>query len=219
MVIREADKGDLEKFLDLYVEFYNELRSLQGLTQHGRKDYSSDVERYLSLDKVFLAETGSGEVVGFIRVSEREGCFWIEELFVRPRHRGKGFGRKLVETAENYIRKHDSYSYIMVLPQDKRAMIFWLHMGYHVLNTIELAKNLEGKKAETRAIPLLSNILEIYRWAREDYAPHERKFLELVEEFKKRGGKGKELLEIFVKALEETLSRYRQDSKAETTSH
>lgn len=207
IVIREANRGDLEELLDLYVEFYNELRFRQGLRPRGREDYRGDVERYLSRDKVFLAETSSGEAVGFIRVSEREGCYWLEELYVKPEHRGKGVGRRLVEKAENYIKEHDSYVYIMVLPQDRRAMSFWLHMGYRLLNTVELAKNFEGNKEETRPIPLLSNILEMYRWAREDYTPLEKKFLELVEEFRRRGGGGKELLEIFVKTLEEHLSK------------
>jgi hypothetical protein len=83
-----------------------------------------------------------------------------------------------VERAESYIREHDSYAYIMVLPQDRRAMSFWLHMGYQLLNTIELTKNLEGTWRATRPIPLLSSILEIHRWAREDYTPLERRFLE-----------------------------------------
>ena len=77
MVIRKADSRDLEEFIDLYVEFYNELRFRQGLRPRGREDYRGDVERYLSQDKVFLAETSSGEAIGFIRVSEHEGCYWF----------------------------------------------------------------------------------------------------------------------------------------------
>ncbi|MCE4606894.1 MAG: GNAT family N-acetyltransferase [Desulfurococcales archaeon] len=207
IVIKKADKEDLEGFLDLYAGFYRDLRLRQGLRQHGREKYRGDVERYLSMDKVFLAETDKGEAIGFIRVSEREDCYWIEELYVKPMHRGKGVGRRLVEKAENYIKEHDPDVYIMVLPQDRRAMGFWLHQGYSLLNTVELAKNLDGNKAGTRPIPLLGSILEMYRWAKEDYTPLEKKYLELVEEFQKRGGGGKELLEIFVNALEQHFSK------------
>ena len=207
IVIKKADKEDSERFLDLYAEFYNDLRIRQGFKQHSRESYRGDVERYLSHDKVFLAETGRGSTVGFIRVSEREGCYWIEELYVKPEFRGKGVGRRLVNKAENYIKEHDSHVYIMVLPQDRRAMSFWLHQGYSLLNTVELAKSLQGDKAEIRPIPLLGNILEMYRWARKDYTPLEKKYLELVDEFRKRGGEGKELLEIFVKALEKHLQK------------
>jgi len=58
----------------------------------------------------------------------------------------------LVEKAEEYVKRHDPYVYIMVLPQDRRALSFWLHMDYKLLNTIELAKNLEGDEEETQII-------------------------------------------------------------------
>ena len=206
IVVREANRGDLEVLLDLYMGFYSELRSRQGLRPRSREEYRGEVESYLSRDKIFLAETSNGEAVGFIRVSTREGCYWFEELYVKPKHRGKGVGRMLVEKAEEYVKRHDPYVYIMVLPQDRRALSFWLHMGYKLLNTIELAKNLEGDEEETRPIPLLSHILEIYRWNKEDYTPLEERFLKLVEEFHRRGGSGEELLKIFVSALEEYLS-------------
>ena len=206
IIVREANNGDLERLLDLYTGFYSELRSRQGLRPRSREEYRGEVESYLSRDKIFLAETSCGEAVGFIRISTREGCYWFEELYVKPGHRGRGVGRMLVEKAEEYVKKHDPYVYIMVLPQDRKALSFWLHMGYRLLNTIELAKNLEGEGEETRPIPLLSHILEIYRWAREDYTPLEKRFLELVEEFHRRGGSGEELLKIFVSALDEHLS-------------
>ncbi len=206
IIVREANRGDLEVLLDLYTGFYRELRSRQGLRPRGREEYRGEVESYLSRGKIFLAETGSGGAVGFIRVSTREGCYWFEELYVKPEHRGRGIGRVLVEKAEEYVKRYDPYVYIMVLPQDRRALSFWLHMGYKLLNTIELAKNLEGDREETRPIPLLSHILEIYRWAKEDYTPLEERFLKLVEEFQWRGGSGEELLKVFVSALEEHLS-------------
>ncbi len=206
MIVREANNGDLEVLLDLYTGFYRELRSRQGLRPRSREEYRGEVESYLSRNKIFLAEISSGEAAGFIRVSTREGCYWFEELYVKPEHRGKGVGRMLVKSAEEYVKEHDPYVYIMVLPQDQRALSFWLHMGYKLLNTIELAKNLEGDREETRPVPFLSHILEIYRWTEEEYTPLEERFLELIEEFYRRGGCGEELLKVFVSALEERLS-------------
>ncbi len=205
IVVREANKGDLEELLDLYIEFYNELRTRQGLKLLNRDGYRSEVERSLSRDKVFVAEIKGSGVVGFIRISEREGCYWFEELYVKSEYRGLGIGKRLVRVAENYVRERNPYAYVMVLPQDRRAVGFWLHIGYRILNTIELARNLVEGDEETRPIPLLGNILEVYRWAKEDYTSLERRFLYLVEEFLKREKNGNELLKVFVEALESQL--------------
>jgi hypothetical protein len=85
VLVREAGGADLEPLLDLYLGFYSELRSRQGWRPHGWEEYREEVERYLSRDKVFLAEADSGEAVGFIRISERDGSYWLEELYVKPR--------------------------------------------------------------------------------------------------------------------------------------
>lgn len=52
---------------------------------------------------VLIAETDDGEVAGFAlwfwtfsTFLGRRGI-WLEDLFVRPRHRGSGFGRRLLE--------------------------------------------------------------------------------------------------------------------------
>jgi len=210
--VREACSSDFEKVLDLYFEFYRELRVKQGLNPGSREDYRSDFEKIFSRDKLFLAETSGGDVVGFIRVSERDGCYGFEELYVKPMYRGRGVGKLLVREAENYVKRNDPYVYIMVLPQDRNALGFWIHMGYSVLNSIELSKNLSGGVEDIRSLLLLSNILKIYRWDSEEYTYLEKRFLELVEEFVKRNYSGEELLEIIVKALEDFLNNSNKHS-------
>lgn len=213
LVIKEAKLRDLEEFLKLYAEFYNELRSRQGWRAHSLDEYCEDVKEILAKDKVFLAEEGNNALVGFIRVSEREGSYWIEELYVKPEYRGRGIGRRLVEAAEKYVSKRDLSIYTMVLPQDRRAMSFWLHMGYTLLNTIELAKDFKPlrRSANTRPLPLLSDVVEISRWTNEEYTQLEKQFLELVEEFRRRGGTGESLLKIFVNALRIHLNKWKSN--------
>lgn len=78
VVVREARREDLERLLDLYFELYIELCSRQGLRPHDKDEYREEVEQYLSRDKVFLAESDSGEAVGFNRISERDDGCWLE---------------------------------------------------------------------------------------------------------------------------------------------
>ena len=70
----------------------------------------------------------------------------------------------LVRAAEDYVRERDFFAYIMVLPQHTMAIDFWRRMGYNILNTIELAKNLGGEVIdETRTIHFLKYYFEIYK--------------------------------------------------------
>ncbi len=203
LAVRRASISDLDVFLELYYEFYSELRNKQGWRPHSVEEYRRDAENILRRDTVFLAYV-DGEPAGFIRVSERDGSYWIEELYVKPVYRGRGIGRKLVEVAEEYVSRHDSAVYVMVLPQDRRAIEFWLHMGYNILNTIELMKDLEpSSKDETRVLEFFGYRVNIWRWRKEEYNEIEKEFLEVVREFYGKGGSREEFLKVVAKALRE----------------
>ncbi len=204
MRIRECKTEDVAKLAELYAGFYNELRSRQGLKTYSKEKYIQEIEQHISKDKFFIAEMLNNEV-GFIRISQRDGIFWFEELYVKPEYRLKGVGRSLVRKAEEYVKTHDDYAYLMVLPQDRRAINFWLRMGYTILNTIELAKNLKDTEENTRYVPFLGNIFQIYKWKIENYTSLEAEFLELVEQSIKAGTKGETILKIFTDALKNYL--------------
>jgi len=134
----------------------------------------------LEKDKFFVAFVNESSA-GFVRISKRDGAYWIEEVFVKPEFRGKDIGRALVEEAERYIRKYDSVAYIMVLPQDLNAIKFWLRMRYNILNTIELAKDLSQEKVPMRTLEVFGFPLLIYKWNKENFGFLEEEFLKLLE--------------------------------------
>jgi len=202
--ITRATAGDFNDVLKLYYEFYSELRSKQGWRPHPIEEYAEDVRRYLRSDAVFIARVG-GEAVGFARVSMREGSYWIEEIYVRPEHRGKGIGKALVKAAEEYIVKHDPAAYVMVLPQDTEAITFWVKAGYSTLNTIELVKYLKpipGIKA-SRYVEVFGHVLRMLAWAKEGYGEAEAEYLEALKEFAEAGGSREEFLKVVASALKE----------------
>ena len=201
MQLRPATRKDLETVLALYYEFYRELRNRQGWPPRGVEEYRREVEKFLDKDRIFIAFS-RGKPVGFIRISEREGAYWLEELYVAPKYRGKGIGRKLVEKAEEYIKERAPTAFIMVLPQDRPAIEFWIHMGYNILNTIELAKDFESTEEEiTRPFEFFGYPLQIWKWEKEDYDEREREYLETLEKFYKLGGTRKLYLELATIAL------------------
>ena len=85
------DEARLPEFQVLYTDFFLELRKKQG--------WKAAKEAYFRQgDAIFLA-LEDGNAVGFIRLSSREGCFWVEDIYVRPEFRGRVIGRALVKRA------------------------------------------------------------------------------------------------------------------------
>ncbi|GAB6134726.1 GNAT family N-acetyltransferase [Thermococcus prieurii] len=193
----------LPDFQELYIEFFRELRGKQGWNPHAEAEYRAEATHYFRRgDLIFLAI--EEEPLGFIRVSSREGSFWIEELFVRPEFRGRSIGRALVERAEKEVLKWDSALYLFVLPQDKDAIAFWKKLGYDVINTVELMKDLEPtpKEGDFHTIELLGELFRIFRWRGERSTEEEKRFMELLEEFYRKGGTKEEFLRVVNSALE-----------------
>ena len=206
MEILRLDEGRLRDFQELYVEFFKELRGKQGFG-YEEESYRKEAETYFKRgDLIFLAY--EREPTGFIRLSPREGCFWVEELFVRPEFRGRGIGRALVERAEEEVKKHDDALYLLVLPQDKDAIAFWKKLGYDTINTIELVKDLEPTPRDSgfHSVELLGERFRIFRWRDEKFTEEEKRFMGLLGEFYKKGGTKEEFLRVINRALMEWLS-------------
>jgi len=190
----------LPDFQSLYIEFFRELRGKQGFG-YEEESHRREAEAYFKQgDLIFLAY--GREPAGFIRLSSREGCFWVEELFVRPEFRGKGIGRALVERAEEEVRKYDDSLYLFVLPQDKDAIAFWKRLGYDMINTVELVKDLRpSERLSFHTVELLGKPFRISRWKGEKFTEEERRFMELLEEFYRKGGTKEEFLRLVNRAL------------------
>lgn len=204
--IIKAERRHFDDLLLLYYSFYAELRSKQGLSYGSIDDYREDIEgMFRRGDAIFLAYF-ENKPIGFVRISEREGSYWMEELYVDPEYRGKGIGRKLVKQAEKFISERDDYVYIMVLPQDKNAILFWMRMGYDLLNTIELTKDLRSisKSEDTHTIEVFGYPLRIYRWKVTNFSKLETEYLETLSKFFRRYSRD-DFIRVVIKALKEAL--------------
>ncbi len=212
---RLAQLSDLEALARRYYEFFAELRSKQGWRPQSYREYKEEVKSYLERGDIFIVAETKGEIIGFARISERDGAYWIEEIYVHPSHRGKGLGKKLVEAVENEIKKHDIAAFIMVLPQDRSAFRFWVKMGYTLLNSIELAKDFKplDRSQSTRTIEILGYPLKIAKWEKEEYSKDEKYFLDAIEKFYDNGGTQKEFIKIVTEAIEEWIKEHKNTNK------
>jgi len=206
MKIVHLTQRNLKDFVELYVEFFRELRSKQGCSFHV-EEYVQDARRYFQRGDIILLALENDKAVGFIRLSSREECFWIEEIYVKPEFRRRGIARALVKRAEEEVSKHDDSLYLFVLPQEKDVIMFWKKLGYDMINTIELVKDLRptARSQSTHVIELLGEPFKIARWSEEKFSKEEESFLKLLREFYKQGGTKGDFLRLVNQSLREWL--------------
>lgn len=88
--------------------------------------------------KVFIAETDQGEPVGYLVLypSSREELTgvlqaWVMDLAVLPKYRQEGFGKKLMEAAEEYAREQGiSYLGLAVSSHNRHALHLYETLGF-----------------------------------------------------------------------------------------
>lgn len=208
--MRTACASDFEALVRLYFDFYSELREKQGWRAENAESIRSSVKQYIedSGSVIFLAFADT-DPVGFVRVSIREGCFWAEEIYVKPGYRQAGVGRSLMNHVEEYVlRKGGDAIYAMISPQNKTALLFLRSLGYDILNTIELVKLLKPiPEGKFRWLELLGLQFKTWKWAKEEYSEQEKEYLEAVEEFLKTGGIESELLQIVTQAIKDRMKK------------
>lgn len=94
-------------------------------------------ERYF----VFIAQGQAGEAAGFVALTESyalyaEGAFGtIPELYVRPRHRGAGVGKRLIAQARDFALSRGWRRLEVTtppLPQFDRTLAFYEREGFAI---------------------------------------------------------------------------------------
>ncbi|UCG48169.1 MAG: GNAT family N-acetyltransferase [Phycisphaerales bacterium] len=109
--VRDAREGDMS-FL---VEGLESNRALEGRAREDIRATRSDMEALkdgVARKNVRVAEV-EGEAVGFLHFRtdfrvmylERAGVFWVDLVYVKEGHRGKGLGRLLYEDAARIARE------------------------------------------------------------------------------------------------------------------
>lgn len=127
MSIKQAYKEDLQvvKYItietinQIYPHYYPKGAVEFFIAHHNDTNIVNDIEAGI----VYLYENCDGQAVGTVSLKDNDIC----RLFVLPEFQGKGYGRKLLDFAENEIAK--KYEEIMVdasLP----AKRIYLKRGY-----------------------------------------------------------------------------------------
>ncbi len=206
-------KDGAEGFKELLFEFFKELRDKQGWGPLSRKEIDLETQKILRSKDIVIMAYEDENPIGFIRISTRneDSVFWIEEIFVKSEFRKRGVARMLVKAAEKEVIKRGEVSlYLYVLPQDKVAISFWRAMGYTILNSIELVKDLKPIKRdkELLSLELLGEEFKMFNWTKLQFDELETEFIKLLKRFYAEGGNR----ELFLKLINNLLKDYLKGS-------
>jgi ribosomal protein S18 acetylase RimI-like enzyme len=96
---------------------------------------------------ILTAENEDGERIGLVWVAlnnSAQGSAWIYDIQVSPEHQGKGYGRALLEAAEEQARQHGSTDIgLHVFGGNKVARNLYESSGYEA-TSIRMRKSLDG---------------------------------------------------------------------------
>lgn len=133
MMIRQANKDDLEAICSIYITLFREMAELQpqywNATEQNRDFLSNMIQG--NDTAVFVAEK-DGAVRGFALVAAQQtppyACLkqyryaYLMDMAVEPAYRGQGLGSRLIEQTKTWAREHQlAYLELGVLEENTAA--------------------------------------------------------------------------------------------------
>jgi GNAT superfamily N-acetyltransferase len=96
MNVRPLRLADHQKITHLIAGFRMELARLRNRTVQMDLGAAAELEEYAaSSSPIFVAESGEGDIVGYLVCRVEGEVVWAESLYVSPAHRRRGVGSAL----------------------------------------------------------------------------------------------------------------------------
>jgi ribosomal protein S18 acetylase RimI-like enzyme len=108
-------------------------------------DPRRDIQRKVRVQPhLFLVGVVGGSLVGTVMAGYEGHRGWINYLAVAPAHQGKGYGRLLMERAEQLLRAAGCPKInLQVRATNSKVIEFYRRIGYAVDDVVSMGKRLE----------------------------------------------------------------------------
>jgi GNAT superfamily N-acetyltransferase len=87
-------------------------------------------EDYWDTKHLYLEAVDGRKIVGALVGVYVAGVLYIDELITKHTHRGKGIGKTLLETAEEWVRKRKGHELYLATGTKWQARDFYSNLGY-----------------------------------------------------------------------------------------
>ncbi len=132
MTIRPFTKDDIEKCAGLYTQAYNRPPWNYNFSLEKAGKYLTEYTERSRFVGFALCESDTivGAMLGHSKTWWTNDLIYIDELFVAPESRGKGYGKKLLEHAEEYAREQGYEVITLMTNKYMPAFEFYNHIDY-----------------------------------------------------------------------------------------
>lgn len=140
--IRDIDPTDKKLYFEMSRDFYGSGAAKGEISDDYREKFWNGLFSGGAVNVYVLEYDGcaAGYAITFCYLSQEFGgnVVWIDELYVKPRYRGKGLGKRFLEFAENI------HGAVLVRleaePENGRALDLYKSVGYKNLKYMQLIK-------------------------------------------------------------------------------
>lgn len=143
LTVRKITDNDRNEFLKLGREFYSSEAVLHGIPEEYHVNAFAELMRSDEyLDCRFFEIEGS--IAGYVLLAKsysREAggiVIWIDELYIKPKYRGRGIGSQFFEWLEANLPA--ARYRLEIEPDNKRAENLYRKMGYDILPYVQMVK-------------------------------------------------------------------------------
>lgn len=147
MTIRKLQKTDFETVLSMMLVFYaSDALLIHPGEEVLRKTLSDALADTPYLEAFGFEEAGVLTGYGMVAMSystEAGGlCAWIEDIYITPEHRGKGYGTRFLTFVKDRYGDRVARIRLEAEPENERAMAVYRKAGFEVLGYTQLVKEL-----------------------------------------------------------------------------
>jgi len=135
-VIRRAIITDLSRLVEFTLSEAKEAEGISLNRERARKGIQAALEDE-SVAVYWVLETGSSELVGNISVVKewsnwKAGYYWwIQSLYIKPEHRGRGLTKRLIQTVRESAQQSKALDLrLYVHKKNERAMKAYIRAGF-----------------------------------------------------------------------------------------
>lgn len=141
MIIKKAEKKDLQKILDLqYLAYQSEAKLFGNVDIPPLKQTLSDVENEYSRGIILKALDENDVIIGSVRAYSENGNVYIGKLMVHPEKQQQGIGTKLLLEIEK-IYPEQRYE-LFTSTKSKKNIVLYERLGYRIFDEKQITNEL-----------------------------------------------------------------------------